>query len=91
MSNNKFEKSFNYEDVFLRDLTLGVIGEFYRKVRWVDKWEDKEKELFNFYLKASAIRFFLTRLYDLNFNNHGQVKHKNPNEFYKILNFHKIG
>jgi homoserine kinase type II len=62
---------------------------FIKKYLELIKWEDKEKELFNFYLKASAIRFFLTRLYDLNFNNHGQVRHKNPNEFYKILNFHK--
>ena len=62
---------------------------FIKKYFELIKWEDEEKKLFNFYLKASAIRFFLTRLYDLNFNNHGQVKHKNPIEFYEILHFHK--
>ena len=40
---NKFEQSFNYDDVILRDMTLGVISELYRKVRWTNKWNDKEK------------------------------------------------
>lgn len=40
---SKFEKSFNYDDVFLRNLTLGAASEFYRKVRWINKWADKEK------------------------------------------------
>ncbi len=40
---NKFEKKFNYDDVFLRSLTLGSISEFYRKVRWINRWSDKEK------------------------------------------------
>jgi hypothetical protein len=40
---NKFEQSFNYEDVILRDITLGLISGLYRKVRWTNKWHDKEK------------------------------------------------
>jgi hypothetical protein len=40
---NKFEKKFNYDDVFLRNLTLGSMVEFYRKVRWINRWSDKEK------------------------------------------------
>ena len=44
---------------------------------------------FNFYLKVSAIRFFLTRIYDLNFNLEGDVKHKNPLEFFEIFKFHE--
>ena len=40
---NKPNKKFNYDDVFLRSLTLGAISEFYRKVRWINKWDDKEK------------------------------------------------
>ena len=75
---------FNGKFFYEKDFQL-----FIKKYFELIKWEDKEKKLFNFYLKASAIRFFLTRLYDLNFNNHGQVKHKNPLEFFEILKFHK--
>ena len=49
----------------------------------------EEKSYFNFYLKVSAIRFFLTRIYDLNFNLEGDVKHKNPLEFFEIFKFHE--
>ena len=49
----------------------------------------EEKNKFNFYLKISAIRFFLTRLYDLHFNIEGNVKHKNPLEFFEIFKFHE--
>ena len=48
-----------------------------------------EKENFNFYLKASAIRFFLTRLHDMYFNNSGVVNHKDPMDFFHILRFHQ--
>jgi hypothetical protein len=37
---NKFDKKFNYDDVFLRSLTLGAIAEFSRKVRWINRWID---------------------------------------------------
>lgn len=40
---NKFEQNFNYEDVILRDMTLGVMKELHRKIRWINKWNDKEK------------------------------------------------
>ena len=52
-------------------------------------WTNKEKESFNFYLKASAIRFFLTRIHDKYFNKEGEVKHKDPMEFFTILQFHE--
>ena len=48
-----------------------------------------EKEYFNFYLKVSAIRFFLTRLHDMYFNTSGEVIHKDPMEFFNILRFHQ--
>ena len=48
-----------------------------------------EKKNFNFYLKASAIRFFLTRLHDMYFNNSGDVNHKDPMDFFHILRFHQ--
>tara|TARA_Y100000996_G_scaffold279960_2_gene220831 strand:- start:6 stop:944 length:939 start_codon:yes stop_codon:yes gene_type:complete len=51
-------------------------------------WNNEEKDHLNFYLKASAIRFFLTRLHDKYHNNHGDVVHKDPLEFYEIMNFH---
>ena len=44
--------------------------------------KNDEKNELKFYLKVSAIRFFLTRLYDLHFNKEGNVKHKNPIEFF---------
>ena len=53
------------------------------------KLTNEEKDSFNFYLKVSAIRFFLTRLYDLHFNKEGNVKHKNPIEFFEIFKFHE--
>jgi|SRR6478735_3307443 len=40
---NNFETVFNYDDVFLRIKTLGVIEEFYRKVRWINRWDHSEK------------------------------------------------
>ena len=48
-----------------------------------------ERENFNLYLKASAIRFFLTRLHDMYFNNSGDVNHKDPMDFFHILRFHQ--
>ena len=51
--------------------------------------KNDEKNELNFYLKVSAIRFFLTRLYDLHFNKEGNVKHKNPIEFFEIFKFHE--
>ncbi|MDB2565033.1 homoserine kinase [Alphaproteobacteria bacterium] len=52
-------------------------------------WTNEEKENLNFYLKASAIRFFLTRMHDQYFNKDGEVNHKDPLEFFKILQFHE--
>tara|TARA_B100000787_G_scaffold165210_1_gene148827 strand:- start:3592 stop:4530 length:939 start_codon:yes stop_codon:yes gene_type:complete len=51
--------------------------------------KQNEKEYFNFYLKVSAIRFFLTRLHDMYFNNSGDVIHKDPMAFFNILRFHQ--
>ena len=74
-SENKFDEK-NYEE-FLRSYqqSFELMGE--------------EKNNFNFYLKVSAIRFFLTRIYDLNFNIEGDVKHKDPLEFFEIFRFHE--
>ena len=52
-------------------------------------WTTEEKEHLNFYLKASSIRFFLTRIHDHYFNQDGEVKHKDPQEFFDILQFHE--
>ena len=52
-------------------------------------WSDEEKNYLNFYLKVSAIRFFLTRIHDQHFNKKGEVQHKDPLEFFDILNFHE--
>ena len=64
-------------------------GEFLRSYQQSFELMGEEKNNFNFYLKVSAIRFFLTRIYDLNFNIEGDVKHKNPLEFFEIFRFHE--
>ena len=67
-------------------------GDFKKFLRSYEKEYEltiEEKNNFNFYLKVSAIRFFLTRIYDLNFNVEGNVKHKNPLEFFEIFKFHE--
>ena len=51
--------------------------------------KNNERDHFNFYLKVSAIRFFLTRLYDMYFNVSEDVTHKDPMEFFNILRFHQ--
>ncbi len=40
---SKFSKKFNYDESIIRSVTAGVMGEFYRKVRWINRWEDNEK------------------------------------------------
>lgn len=37
-----FEKSFNYDDVFLREATVAFISQFYRKLRWYNTYDDKQ-------------------------------------------------
>ncbi len=36
-----FEKSFNYDDVFLRSATVGFIAQFHRKLTWENRFDDK--------------------------------------------------
>lgn len=38
-----FDKKFNYDDVFLRDVTTGLVSEFYRKIRWINTWNEQKK------------------------------------------------
>ena len=73
--NNKFSKDdyLNFLSSYMQNFKLNI----------------DEKDKLNFYLKVSAIRFFLTRLYDLHFNTKGDVKHKNPIEFFEIFKFHE--
>lgn len=39
----EFNESFNYDDVFIRDVTIGLVSEFYRKVRWVNDFKSGKK------------------------------------------------
>ena len=39
----EFNKDFNYDDVFVRDVTITLVREFYRRVRWVNKFQDEER------------------------------------------------
>ena len=73
--NNKFSEDdyLNFLSSYMQNFELNI----------------EEKDKLNFYLKVSAIRFFLTRLYDLHFNIEGDVKHKNPLEFFEIFKFHE--
>jgi len=54
-----FDESFNYDDVFLRDVTLGLIKEFYREIRWVNIWKDQKKLV--------TVPFFYTNIGDERF------------------------
>ena len=94
---------FSCTDSIVYDLATFVNAWFFSENKFDEKnyWEflrsyqqsfelmGEEKNNFNFYLKVSAIRFFLTRIYDLNFNIEGDVKHKNPLEFFEIFRFHE--
>lgn len=39
----EFNQSFNYDDIFIRDITISLVKEFYRRVRWINKFKDVEK------------------------------------------------
>ena len=39
----EFNQSFNYDDVFVRDVTITLVREFYRRVRWTNKFQDEER------------------------------------------------
>ena len=62
---------------------------FFNRYFSLIEWNELEKNNFNFYLKASAIRFFMTRLHDKYFNTSGEVDHKDPLAFFEIINFHR--
>ena len=62
---------------------------FFNRYFSLIEWNELEKNNLNFYLKVSAIRFFMTRLHDKYFNASGEVNHKDPLEFFEIINFHK--
>ena len=94
---------FSCTDTIIYDLATFVNAWFFSKNKFIEEnyvsflrsykesieLTPEEKNNFNFYLKVSAIRFFLTRIYDLNFNLEGDVKHKNPMEFFEIFKFHE--
>lgn len=37
-----FEKSYNYDDVFLRDVTVSLISQLHNKLRWYNTFENKK-------------------------------------------------
>ena len=94
---------FSCTDTIIYDLATFVNAWFFSENKFIEEnyvsflrsykegieLTTEEKGYFNFYLKVSAIRFFLTRIYDLNFNLEGDVKHKNPLEFFEIFKFHE--
>ncbi len=94
---------FSCTDTIIYDLATFVNAWFFSENKFIEEnyvsflrsykenieLTPEEKSHFNFYLKVSAIRFFLTRIYDLNFNLVGDVKHKNPLEFFEIFKFHE--
>ena len=94
---------FSCTDTIIYDLATFVNAWFFSENKFIEEnyvsflrsykesieLTPEEKSNFNFYLKVSAIRFFLTRIYDLNFNLEGDVKHKNPIEFFEIFKFHE--
>ena len=58
----------------------------YQSIR---KLEKLEKDNFNILLRGASLRFLFTRIYDhINSQENKFLNKKNPDEFYKILNFH---
>jgi homoserine kinase type II len=52
--------------------------------------ERNERELWPQALRAAALRFWLSRLYDWHFPREGDVVHvKNPDQYRRILEFHR--
>ena len=94
---------FTCNDTIVYDLATLINAWFYKYIEFdehhfqvffshylnLTPWTQEEKENFNFYLKASAVRFFLTRIHDQYFNSEGEVNHKDPLEFFEILQFHE--
>lgn len=37
-----FEKNFNYDDVFLRDVTVSLIAQLHNRLKWYNVFEDKK-------------------------------------------------
>lgn len=62
----QFEKKFNYDDVFFRSITLGVIKEFTEKIKWKNTWHDKDKEVTIpfYYSMAGQERFLMDAFID---------------------------
>ena len=74
-------KDMQFNKNFYSSLIAG-----YQSIR---KLEELEKEKFNIFLRGASLRFLFTRLHDcINGDVNQYLYKKDPNEFYKILNFH---
>ena len=73
----------SYEDGSLNIATMNALLKAYQSER---RFEADEKAIWGVMLRASALRFWLSRLYDLHFPRPGEMTHtKDPNVFSRIL------
>lgn len=56
----------NYDEIFIRDVTLGIIMEFNRKIRWVNRWDNSSKLITIpvYYSLANDSRFLMDSFID---------------------------
>ena len=77
---------FDKDGSFIADRSAAMLSA-YSSVRALS---EDEKNALNIMLRASALRFLLTRSHDWIFHDpNAQVKAKDPMEYYNILSFHQ--
>ncbi len=62
-----FEQTHNWNEVFLRDVTIGLTSELYRKIRWFNRWQNGETKLITvpfYYSMTGDDRFLLDAFVD---------------------------
>jgi hypothetical protein len=63
---SQFEKTFNYDNVFIRSVAIGMIKQFYRKLRWVNNFSsiDREVTIPFYYSNKGDDRFMIDAFID---------------------------
>lgn len=62
-----FEQAHNWNEVFMRDITVGLTSELYRKLRWFNRWSNGDTKLITvpfYYTITGDDRFLLDAFVD---------------------------
>lgn len=62
-----FEETHNWNEVFMRDVTVGLTSELYRKIRWFNRWSNGDTKLITvpfYYSLTGDDRFLLDAFVD---------------------------